>query len=205
MWAVLTVMAEPTTSGGARSNDVGPDARAVMRPVGQKRRREVVVDLFGHRTPLCSVPNRTMVAVKQTGIVVFPDVEELSDVVGPWEILARGHVSFGRRLAAVSCISDSGARDGCAKGLTGAQLSGDAPGPTFHLPRRPGHPGPQLHDDAVLNWVRQQREAVPLMTSVCTGSLVSRRPGCWAHRPANPHWSALDHLCRTRLHHRCTA
>lgn len=136
-----------------------------------------------------------MVAVKQIGIVVFPDVEEL-DVVGPWEILAAWTRQFPDDGYAVSCISDSGGLVTCAKGLTlGAHHSfGDAPGLDVLI--YPGGRGtrPQLHDDAVLNWVRQQREAVPLMTSVCTGSLVYAAAGLLAHRPATTHWSALDHL-----------
>jgi transcriptional regulator GlxA family with amidase domain len=35
---------------------------------------------------------------------------------------------------------------------------------------------------------------VPLMTSVCTGSLVYAKAGLLAGRPATTHWTALDHL-----------
>ena len=45
-----------------------------------------------------------------------------------------------------------------------------------------------------LDWVRRQRDTVPLMTSVCTGSLVYAAAGLLSHRSATTHWAALDQL-----------
>jgi transcriptional regulator GlxA family with amidase domain len=42
--------------------------------------------------------------------------------------------------------------------------------------------------------VRRQRQDVPLMTSVCTGSLVYAAAGLLANRPATTHWGSLEHL-----------
>lgn len=53
---------------------------------------------------------------------------------------------------------------------------------------------PHLIDVAQLDWVRRQRENVPLMTSVCTGSLVYAAAGLLSHRPATTYWGALDEL-----------
>jgi DJ-1/PfpI family len=53
---------------------------------------------------------------------------------------------------------------------------------------------PQLHDEAQLNWVRRQRAIIPLMTSVCTGSLVYAAAGLLSNRPATTHWASLDKL-----------
>jgi hypothetical protein len=47
-----------------------------------------------------------------------------------------------------------------------------------------------------LNWVRQQRLEVPLLTSVCPGSLVFAAAGLLAHRPATTHWSSLETLAQ---------
>jgi transcriptional regulator GlxA family with amidase domain len=52
----------------------------------------------------------------------------------------------------------------------------------------------QLSDEAQLQWVRHQRDNVPLMTSVCTGALVYAAAGLLSHRPATTHWASLDHL-----------
>ena len=53
----------------------------------------------------------------------------------------------------------------------------------------PGGKGtrPQLEDESQLNWVRQERLEVPLMTSVCTGSLVFAAASLLTHRPATTH------------------
>ena len=61
------------------------------------------------------------------------------------------------------------------------------------------HPGgqgtrPMLRDEEHLAWVREQRAAVPLLTSVCTGSLVFAAAGLLAERPATTHWRSLDLL-----------
>jgi transcriptional regulator GlxA family with amidase domain len=48
-----------------------------------------------------------------------------------------------------------------------------------------------------LDWVRAQRAVVPLMTSVCTGSLVYAAAGLLRGRPATTHWASLDLLAET--------
>ena len=61
------------------------------------------------------------------------------------------------------------------------------------------HPGgrgtePLLRDPVHLDWIRAQRESVPLMTSVCTGSLVYAAAGLLSGRSATTYWGALDEL-----------
>jgi transcriptional regulator GlxA family with amidase domain len=136
-----------------------------------------------------------MTGPKQIGIVLFDDVEEL-DVVGPWEVLSfwtRKHPEDGY---AVSCLSASGGLVQCAKGLVVQAHYSFADAPPLDVLIYPGGQGTraQLHDDTVLGWVRAQRKVVPLMTSVCTGSLVYAAAGLLAHRPATTHWSTLDQL-----------
>jgi transcriptional regulator GlxA family with amidase domain len=71
-----------------------------------------------------------------------------------------------------------------------------ADAPAYDVLLHPGGRGtrPQLADEAHLNWVREQRRSVPLMTSVCTGSLVYAAAGLLTGRPATSHWSTLDRL-----------
>ncbi len=137
----------------------------------------------------------TDAAAKQIGIVLFPDVEEL-DAIGPWEVLAYWTRSFPQDGYAVSCLSRSGGLVQCAKGLVVQAHHSFADAPPLEVLLYPGGRGtrPQLGDDAQLDWVRRQREAVPLMTSVCTGSLVYAAAGLLAGRPATTHWGSLDRL-----------
>jgi transcriptional regulator GlxA family with amidase domain len=60
----------------------------------------------------------------------------------------------------------------------------------------PGGAGvyPLLEDDAVLAWLRSQRDAGVLVTSVCTGALILAAAGLLAGRPATTWWGRLDRL-----------
>jgi transcriptional regulator GlxA family with amidase domain len=132
---------------------------------------------------------------KHIGIVLFSEVEEL-DAIGPWEVLSTWTGYFPEDGYAVSCLSRSGGLVQCAKGLVVQAQCSFADAPPLEVLLYPGGQGtrPQLHDDAQLEWVRRQRTIVPLMTSVCTGSLVYAAAGLLSHRPATTHWASLDHL-----------
>lgn len=132
-------------------------------------------------------------AVRRIGILLFPDAEEL-DVVGPWEVLSywtRRHPEDGWQ---VCCFSADGAPVTCAKGLTISAHHAAVDLPALDVLVYPGGQGtrPRLTDAEHLEWVRRQRETVPLLTSVCTGSLVYAAAGLLAGRPATTHWASLD-------------
>lgn len=133
--------------------------------------------------------------VKYIGIVLFADAEEL-DAIGPWEVLSfwtRGYPEDGY---AVCCLSPDGGLVRCAKGLTVQAHYSFADVPALDVLLHPGGRGtrPQLADEPYLDWIRRQRAATSLMTSVCTGSLVFAAAGLLRHRPATTHWGALDQL-----------
>jgi transcriptional regulator GlxA family with amidase domain len=134
-------------------------------------------------------------ASKNIGILLFSDVEEL-DAVGPWEVLShwtRNHPEDG---FSVTTLSRFGGLIECANGLTLQAHCSYAEAPALDVLVYPGGRGtrPQLRDEVQLEWVRRQRAEVPLMTSVCTGSLVYAAAGLLRGRPATTHWSALDEL-----------
>lgn len=132
---------------------------------------------------------------RHIGILLFDDAEEL-DAVGPWEVLSSWTRYFPDDGFAVSCISQAGGRVRCAKGLVLQAHHSYADAPPLEVLVYPGGQGtrPQLRDEAQLDWVRGQRQDVPLMTSVCTGSLVYAAAGLLANRPATTHWGSLEHL-----------
>ncbi|TKV62033.1 DJ-1/PfpI family protein [Nakamurella flava] len=132
---------------------------------------------------------------RHIGIVLFEGVEEL-DAVGPWEVLAfwtRTHPEDGY---AVTCLSRDGGGVECAKGLSILAQHSFADAPPLEVLIHPGGRGtrPQVDDAEHLAWLRRQRAAVPLMASVCTGSLVYAAAGLLAGRPATTHWGTLDRL-----------
>ncbi len=133
--------------------------------------------------------------MKHIGIVLFDGVEEL-DAVGPWEVLAYWTVTCPQDGYAVLCLSADGGPVRCAKGLTVQAHSSFADAPALDVLVHPGGQGvaPQLSDGAYLDWIRRQRAHVPLLTSVCTGSLVYAAAGLLAGRPATSHWASLGML-----------
>jgi transcriptional regulator GlxA family with amidase domain len=136
-------------------------------------------------------------SVKHIGILLFADVEEL-DAVGPWEVLSFWTRQFPDDGYTVSCLSATGGSVRCAKGLTVAAHHSFADAPPLEVLVYPGGQGTraQLRDESQLDWVRGRRAAIPLLTSVCTGSLVYAAAGLLAHRPATTHWAALDLLAQ---------
>ena len=96
----------------------------------------------------------------------------------------------------VTTLSRTGGLVQCAKGLVVQAEHSYADAPPLDVLVYPGGQGtrPQLTDEHQLNWVRRQKADVPLLTSVCTGSLVFAAAGLLAHRPATTHWRSLDQL-----------
>jgi transcriptional regulator GlxA family with amidase domain len=132
---------------------------------------------------------------RQIGILLFDQVEEL-DAIGPWEVLAYWTRNYPEDGFAVSTVSRAGGLVQCAKGLAvqAHHAFDDAPG--WDVLIHPGGQGtrPLLRDEAHLDWVRSQRATVPLLASVCTGSLVYAAAGLLAGRPATTHWGSLGLL-----------
>ena len=132
---------------------------------------------------------------RQIGLLVFDGVEEL-DAVGPWEVLSswtRMHPEDGWD---VFCMSvDGGPVVGAKSLVLGAHHSAGS-APPLDVLIHPGGPGtrPMLDDPEHLQWVREARREVPLMASVCTGSLVYAAAGLLTGRRATTHWASLNHL-----------
>jgi len=134
---------------------------------------------------------------RHIGILMFADVEEL-DALGPWEVLSFWARTWPQDGWGVFTFSEQGGEVRCAKGLTVRVDHSEADRPPLDVLLCPGGPGAAalLADEARLAWLRRQRETVPLMTSVCTGSLVYAAAGLLGDRPATTYWASLDHLTR---------
>jgi transcriptional regulator GlxA family with amidase domain len=132
---------------------------------------------------------------RHIGILLFDGVEEL-DAVGPWEVLAAWTRNCPDDGWAACTLGRDAAPVTGAKGLTLVPHHTLADAPALEVLVHPGGQGtrPMLDDGEHLAWVRAQRERVPLMTSVCTGSLVYAAAGLLRGRPATTHWSCLDQL-----------
>lgn len=132
---------------------------------------------------------------KQIGILLFPGLEEL-DAIGPWEVLAWWTNKFPEDGYAVTCFAREAGPVECAKGLTVMAHHGFNDAPAYDVLVHPGGGGTGTlrRDEAHLDWLRRMREVVPLMTSVCSGSLVFAAAGLLRDRPATSYWSQIDLL-----------
>jgi transcriptional regulator GlxA family with amidase domain len=138
---------------------------------------------------------RTAGQRRHIGLLLFDGVEEL-DAVGPWDVLAYWTQQYPEDGWSVSCISADGRDVLAAKGLVIGAHSSLADAPDLEVVIHPGGSGTRrlLRDADHLAWVRTQRARVPLMASVCTGSLVYAAAGLLSGRRATTHWEALDLL-----------
>jgi len=132
---------------------------------------------------------------RHIGLLLFDDVEEL-DAVGPWEVLAYWTLHHPEDGWAVSCLSADGSDVVGAKGLVLGAHHSFVDVPRMRVLIHPGGQGTRrlMRDEDHLAWVRGQRAAVPLMTSVCTGALVYAAAGLLSRRPATTHWESLELL-----------
>ena len=132
---------------------------------------------------------------RHIGLLLFDGVEEL-DAVGPWEVLSHWTQNHPEDGWNAFCLSADGEPVVGAKTLVIGAHHSIGTAPPLDVLIHPGGPGtrPMLHDPSHLNWVRSQRESVPLMTSVCTGSLVYAAAGLLVGRRATTHWASLNLL-----------
>lgn len=132
---------------------------------------------------------------RRIGILLFDGVEEL-DAVGPWEVFGFWTNTWPDDGWQVLCFAADGRQVTGAKGLTIVPQHATADLPPLDVLLHPGGRGtrPMLTDAGHLDWIRAQRAAVPLMTSVCTGSLVYAAAGLLTGRPATTYWASMGTL-----------
>ena len=134
-------------------------------------------------------------ARRHIGILVFDGVEEL-DAVGPWEVLSHWTQEHPDDGWDALCLSLDGAPVVGAKSLVLGAHHSVEDAPPLDVLIHPGGPGTRamLDDTDHLDWIRDCRASVPLMASVCTGSLVYAAAGLLTGRRATTHWASLNLL-----------
>lgn len=132
---------------------------------------------------------------RHIGILLFDVMEEL-DAVGPWEVFAWWTRHFPEDGYDVTTFSADGSAVTCEKGLVINAHHSIASMPALDVLLHPGgdETNAMLSDPAHLQWLRQQRAQVPLLTSVCTGSTVLAAAGLLRGRPATSNRNALTQL-----------
>lgn len=132
---------------------------------------------------------------RRIGILLFDMVEEI-DAIGPWEVFAWWTHAYPDDGWEATTFSPDG------KPVTGDNTlivhphHSMASVPALDVMVHPGGDGhiAMLENEAHLGWLREQKSRIPLMTSVCTGSVVFAAAGLLRGRPATSHRNSLDHM-----------
>ncbi len=140
--------------------------------------------------------------MRNVAIFIFDDVEVL-DFTGPFEIFSVcGLRSGGEKPFNVYTVAEKQnirARNNLL--ITANYLLGTCPQPDIVL--IPGGGGihadgttfgsrKEMHNEILLNWIREQNKKIELLLSVCTGSLILAKAGLLEGLSATTHWKAVE-------------
>ncbi|SDV47068.1 DJ-1/PfpI family protein [Chitinasiproducens palmae] len=123
------------------------------------------------------------------GSLAFDGIDQI-DLTGPFEVLSRLPGATHRIYAR----STDPVRD-----VHGLRIVPDATlddAPRLDVLHVPGGPGQEalMHDEVVLQWLRQQSAGARRVLSVCTGALVLGAAGLLRGRRATTHWNSFHLL-----------
>jgi transcriptional regulator GlxA family with amidase domain len=132
-------------------------------------------------------------AVRQIGILIFPDAEEL-DFVGPLEVFAMAAKIVGDLRVAL--IAERAEAVRCAKGMRVVPDHAFADSPPLDLVLVPGGQGTrrEVANAPLLDWLAKTAARCAWVTSVCTGSLLLHGAGLARGRRVTTHWAFVEEL-----------
>jgi len=132
---------------------------------------------------------------RQIGIYLFDEAEEI-DAIGPWEVFAWWTNHFPDDGWEATTFSADGTPVVCDKTLVIHPHHSIESVPALDVLVHPGGDGhlAMIENEAHLDWLREQKSQVELMTSVCTGSIVFAAAGLLRGRPATSNRKSLDHM-----------
>ncbi len=128
------------------------------------------------------------------GFLLFPGLEEL-DLVGPWEMINMWREHAGGPEACFT-VSETGAPVVCSKGMRIMADHGFDDCPPLDYLLIPGGRGTraEIHNDTLIDFVRDRSGECRHVLSVCTGSFILAQAGLLEGRRAATHWSCFDRL-----------
>lgn len=131
----------------------------------------------------------------EIGIFIFDEVEVL-DFAGPFEVFSLAKKS-DNPLCNVSTVAATLETIHTRNGLKVAPDTTFLDHPIFDVLIIPGGYGArelEIKKPDTLQWIKNQKQKVSIMASVCTGSLLLAECGLLDGRKATTHWMRLDRL-----------
>ena len=135
---------------------------------------------------------------KQTGIVVFKDVEVL-DFCGPFEVFAVARLNEQKRREEPSpfnvfLVAETKSPVVTAGGMKVLPDYGLDDCPPLDILVVPGGWGTrrEMDNGQLIGWIAERAGAVEILASVCTGALLLGKAGLLDGRRATTHWRSLD-------------
>lgn len=130
-----------------------------------------------------------------TGILLFPDVEEL-DFVGPWEVLTSAAAFGPGQGDRVVTIAERKEPVRAAKGLRVLPDHDFADAPPLDVVLVPGGQGTRREVDnpVLIEWLRKVADRCQWVTSVCTGTLLLHGAGLTRGKRVTTHWAFVKTL-----------
>jgi transcriptional regulator GlxA family with amidase domain len=137
---------------------------------------------------------------RRVGILVFPDVEVL-DFCGPFEVFSVARLDENRRREdkspyEVILVGETKEIVVATGGLKVVPDYGREDCPTLDMLVVPGGRGTrrEMHNDRLIDWLRERARQVTTLTSVCTGSLLLGKAGLLDGKCATTHWRVLEEM-----------
>jgi len=130
-----------------------------------------------------------------TGILLFPDVEEL-DFVGPWEVFTSAAAAGPGQGDRVVTIAERAEPVRAAKGLRVLPDHTFADAPPLDVVLVPGGQGTRREVDnpLLIDWLRKVGASCRWVTSVCTGTLLLHEAGFARGKRVTTHWAFVPTL-----------
>src|SRR5215470_5855673 len=128
-----------------------------------------------------------------TGILIFPDAEEL-DFVGPWEVLTSTKAL--RPEDRVVTIAETREPVRCAKGLQVIPDHSFDDAPKLDVVLVPGGQGTrrEVNNPVLIEWLRKAGAQCTWVTSVCTGALLLHEAGFAKGKRVTTHFAFVRQL-----------
>jgi transcriptional regulator GlxA family with amidase domain len=137
------------------------------------------------------------------GILLFDEVEVL-DFAGPFEVFSIASVpEQSNKPFLVQTVSQYGKMIKARNGLMVQPNFSFENAPDFDILIVPGGYGAEeieINNGTVIQWIKNQKNKVELIASVCTGAFLLAKAGLLNDKRATTHWMDIDRLEREFPH-----